>query len=383
MTREQMASLCFTIASFMIKATAMETTRDFEHIYELPRDEWGDLLERNGYSKNHSPNIFRLMYRQNPRSHVTSDIPQKVKALVLEHSQQHLPSAAQIEEDRYDQSVKFLIKLKDGKTIEMVLMPEKARITLCVSSQVGCAQGCVFCHTGRMGLIRNLTPSEIVGQVLFANDWISKNPEWKERANIKLDHVTNIVFMGMGEPLDNPENLIKACKILSDPYGLAIGPRHISVSTAGHLDGLKRLTGEVPKIRIALSLHHPNPAKRSRIMPINKVYPIAEVLDFLKEVYNARNDKIFIQYTIIKGVNDSIACADELIELLGETPAKVNIIPLNTTEFGAMQAPQPETINDFKMRLNNAGIRALVRYSKGQGINAACGQLVTAAQTSH
>jgi 23S rRNA (adenine2503-C2)-methyltransferase len=288
-----------------------------------------------------------------------------------------LPHILSAHQSGYDKSVKFLLELADGAQVESVLMPESRRITLCVSSQVGCAQGCVFCHTGRMGLKRNLSAGEIVGQVVLADRWLRQNPGWLDGGGLAPlvgMRVTNLVFMGMGEPLDNTEAVADAVRILVDPYGLALGLRRVSVSTAGHLDGIERISALIPGVRLALSVHSVDDAKRSRIMPINRRWPLAEVVARLR----ALNSDVLFQYTMIQGVNDSTEEAERLVELTRGLDAKVNLIPLNPVGPSRLVAPAAEAIQAFRDVLHRAGIRVMVRYSKGQDIAAACGQLVVA-----
>jgi 23S rRNA (adenine2503-C2)-methyltransferase len=342
-----------------------------------------------GKSPSHAKTIFRGLYKKiDPAS-----LPVSVANYLAPNLPLTLPVADQELISGYDQSVKFRLRLDDGALIEAVLMPEKARITACVSSQVGCAQACSFCHTGRMGLKRNLTAAEIVGQIMFLNQWIDVHPEWLQQTRLPADQrVANIVFMGMGEPLDNLDGLIPAIKILTDPYGLALGMKHISVSTAGHLDGIRALLSAVPNARLALSLHVAEPGKRAKVMPIERRFPIRDVLAFLNEHYAYDT---LIQYTLIPGVNDRKEDADKLIQLLKEAFAagasqsealrggasnavrcKVNLIPFNEVGPSRFRSPTAEQLGQFRDWLHQSGIRVLVRYSKGQDIAAACGQLV-------
>jgi 23S rRNA (adenine2503-C2)-methyltransferase len=257
-------------------------------------------------------------------------------------------------------------------------MPEARRLTLCLSSQVGCAQACVFCHTGRMGLKRNLSAGEIVAQVITADRWLRAHPEWFARTRLGAGaarmRVTNIVFMGMGEPLDNVDAVADAVGILASPYGLALGWRRISVSTAGHLDGIEAISARIPGVRLALSVHSVDDAKRSKIMPINRRWPLATVIARLREL---RADVLF-QYTMIQGVNDSLEEAAALVALTRGLDAKVNLIPLNPVGPSRLVAPSADAIQAFRDVLHHAGVRVMVRYSKGQDIAAACGQLVIA-----
>ena len=281
---------------------------------------------------------------------------------------------------QYDGSVKFIIELSDGRLVEMVLMPEAKRVTLCVSSQVGCAQACVFCHTGRMGLIRNLDASEIVGQVWQANQWIALHPEWLQANRLPAgQRVTNIVFMGMGEPLDNVEAVAQSITILSDPYGLNLAKRRISVSTAGHLDGLREMVKIHPDVRLAISVHSAIDSERSKIMPINRRWPIENLVEVLRELPTQRENGLLLQYTLISGVNDSVEHARKLIELISGLNVKINIIPLNPVGPSRLKGPSEDSLVAFRDEIYKSGHRVMVRYSKGQDIAAACGQLVSLA----
>jgi 23S rRNA (adenine2503-C2)-methyltransferase len=343
----------------------------------------GDLIalcHRLEISEIHSQDLFRERYKnRSPMPWQRTGLPQRLKdflAQTCDASSQpvNLDSGR---ESAYDRSVKFKTGLADGTFVETVLMPEKKRLTLCISTQVGCAQGCVFCHTGRMGLKRNLTTAEIIGQVVGVGDWIRNHPLWLKELGLPPEQgVSNIVFMGMGEPLDNVDNLAKAVEILTDPYGLALGMRHISISTAGHLDGLKVLLARLTGVRLALSVHSTDPRKRAKIMPIEKRWPLEEVVDFLVQVLPQRGGTVMLQYTLIDGVNDSHEEALALSSMAKRLEAKVNIIPLNPIAVNRLKSPTAQGLQKFRDVLHHEGVRVMVRYSKGQDIAAACGQLV-------
>jgi 23S rRNA (adenine2503-C2)-methyltransferase len=325
----------------------------------------------------HARTLFRRAYKGlSETPWAEPSLPRTLAAELAETYEAEGPRLVEAERSGYDRSVKFLVELKDGLKVETVLMPEKQRITLCLSSQVGCAQGCVFCHTGRMGLVRNLTAGEIVGQVVAANRWILANPEWLAETRLPAtQRISNLVFMGMGEPLDNVDGVIEALHILTDPLGLALGLARISVSTAGHLDGLEALFAAIPKVRVALSVHCTDDSKRSRIMPINRRWPLAQVIERLKTL-TRDGAPVMLQYTMIDGVNDSLEEAHRLAALADGLNAKVNLIPLNNVSASRLRAPTPEKIQAFRDVLHQAGLRVMVRYSKGQDIAAACGQLI-------
>ncbi len=326
----------------------------------------------------HAKDLFRNAYKAlSPEPWADENLPRNLAKTMAEGFVLGLPKLDQVHVSGYDSSVKFLLGLEDASQVEAVLMPESNRITLCLSSQVGCAQACVFCHTGRMGLTRNLTAGEIVAQVIGANHWIKANPEWLAAVRLPAkSRVSNLVFMGMGEPLDNVDAVVDAIGILTDAYGLQMGLARISVSTAGHLDGLKALYQAIPTARVALSVHSVDDLQRSKIMPINKRWPLASVIEFLKGRPAATSRSVMLQYTMIKGVNDSVDEARRLVELARGLDAKINLIPLNEVSASRLKAPPSETIQAFRDVLHTAGLRTMVRYSKGQDIAAACGQLV-------
>lgn len=348
-----------------------------DNFYSLSPDLLKDILEQGGFSPAHFKPLYQYFYRDDADTDKLSHIlPRELlRSLKNTYAFPQLEIVQELQ-SKYDASVKFLLKLDDGQLIEAVLMPERARITLCISSQVGCRQACSFCHTGRMGLKRNLAAGEIIGQILTANQWLKTHQAWLKSVGLPSKHrVSNVVFMGMGEPLDNLDAVIPALKNMLCPQGLGIAPRRITVSTAGHLDGLKKLLRENLGVGIALSLHIPNSRERSRIMPINRRYPLEEVLSYLKTAPIPKNRHFLIQYTVIAGVNDSLAHAKSLASLLAGINVKVNLIPLNDFAATSFRQPDPENLHNFQGCLLKSGIRSMIRFSKGQDIEAACGQL--------
>ncbi|MFA5926028.1 MAG: 23S rRNA (adenine(2503)-C(2))-methyltransferase RlmN [Parcubacteria group bacterium] len=261
-------------------------------------------------------------------------------------------------------TVKAAMKLEDGLTVETVLMKHTGkRNTICVSSQVGCPLGCLFCVTGSMGFKRNLTASEILDQVLFFARKL-KNTDEK---------ITNIVFMGMGEPFLNWENVKKAVEILNDPNSFGIGARKISVSTAGITEGIEKLAEEFPQSNLAISLHAPDDLLRSEIMPVNKKYPLQKIFKAVDEYIAKTNRKVMFEYVMLSGVNDSEKQAEELAKLLKKPLYMLNLIAYNPN--GKFESSSPEKILKFKNILEKAGIFTTQRYRFGTDIEAACGQL--------
>jgi 23S rRNA (adenine2503-C2)-methyltransferase len=346
-------------------------------ILSYSREELGQWLISRSYNPLHTHTLYRQIYQsaQNPSERGMS-LPQRLQEEFAQTFQ--VPAAEVITEQRSksDGSVKFLYKLRDGAAIESVLMPEASRITLCISSQVGCGQACSFCHTGRMGLLRNLSAGEIVGQVVWAQQWLRENHEWLRQKNLSLGpNVSNIVFMGMGEPLDNTAEVIKAIKIITDPYGLQLAPKRVSVSTAGVLEGLQELIAAKLGVSFAFSLHSADSMQRSQLMRINRRYPLEQVLAVLQENARATKRNFLIQYTLIAGVNDSPEHMVKLGNLLAGMRVKVNLIPYNVIEGASYTKPLLDKVLSCYHLLADAGIRCMIRFSKGQDIAAACGQL--------
>jgi 23S rRNA (adenine2503-C2)-methyltransferase len=344
-------------------------------ILSYSRDDLALWLTSQGVNPIHAKTIFRQIYHPSLAGTLTR-LPQGLDAEVSRHF--YIPHADIITEQasKSDGSVKFLYRLQDGAAIESVLIPEASRISLCISSQVGCGQGCSFCHTGRMGLQRNLHAGEIVGQVLWANNWLRSHNQWlQEQGFDSARMVNNVVFMGMGEPLDNTGEVIKAIGIMVDPFGLQLAPKRVSVSTAGVVDGLKSLIAAQLGVSLAFSLHSADSVQRSQLMRINRRYPLGEVLALLQE--NAENTKrnFLIQYTLIAGVNDGPEQMQLLAQLLQGMRVKVNLIPYNLVTGSSFEKPMLDKVLDCYRYLAGAGIRCMIRFSKGQDIAAACGQL--------
>jgi len=272
-----------------------------------------------------------------------------------------------------DGTRKWLLRFPDGEEIETVHIPEEDRGTLCVSSQVGCTLTCSFCHTGTQRLVRNLTPQEIVGQVLMARDMLG---EWPSPLDDR--QVTNVVLMGMGEPLFNYENVAAALKIVMDPEGLSISRRKITLSTAGVAPMIRRCGAELA-VNLAVSLHAVRDDIRDRLVPLNRKYPIAELLEACRSYPGASNARrITFEYVMLKGVNDSPGDARELVRLLAGIPAKVNLIPFNPWPDAPHECSTDAAIKAFSDIVFAAGYSAPVRTPRGRDILAACGQLKSA-----
>jgi 23S rRNA (adenine2503-C2)-methyltransferase len=264
-----------------------------------------------------------------------------------------------------DGTRKLVLRTSDGARIESVLIPEGRRQTICVSSQVGCSLDCTFCATGRLGFGRNLEPSEIVDQILHARALLAADAE-----------LTNVVFMGMGEPLLNLKNVIAAIRILTDPSGLGMSPRRITVSTAGVASKMAELGAALP-VRLAVSLHATTDDARDALVPLNKRFPIAALVDACARYPVARRDRISFEYALMRGVNDSLTDARRLAGLARAARAKVNLIPLNEHPGTPLKGPERQHVELFTETVAACGVTATVRRSRGSDIYAACGQLGT------
>ena len=261
-----------------------------------------------------------------------------------------------------DSTVKYLFRLDDGETVESVLMQYKHGWSQCLSTQVGCKMGCTFCATGMGGFIRDLSAAEMVAQIEAA----------QQDTGVR---VSSIVLMGMGEPLDNYDQVVRFLRMLGEEGGVHIGMRHISLSTCGVVPGIYRLMEEQIPLTLSISLHAPNDAIRSRSMPVNKRWPMDELLKACRDYIKATGRRISFEYAMIDGVNDSDACAEELADRLRGMLCHVNLIPVNAVEGKQQRRSSRERIRSFMAVLEKKGINATVRRTLGSDINASCGQL--------
>ncbi len=272
---------------------------------------------------------------------------------------------------------KFLFRLQDGNTIETVLMFYEKRRSVCISTQVGCAMGCPFCATGMGGLVRNLTAGEIVAQALFVARWL-RDPEADGADASPVPRpttLTHIVLMGMGEPLANYDNVWRAIRTLTDPEGFGMGARRITLSTVGLVPGIRRMAREPQQVNLAISLHAPTDRLRNKLVPINRRYPLGELMGAVREYIGITHRRVTFEYALMRGINDSLEQADLLADLLSGLLAHVNLIPLNPVEGSPYQPTRQEKANAFLERLRSRGISATMRLRRGIGIDAGCGQL--------
>ncbi len=292
-----------------------------------------------------------------------SNLPKEFRARLAEEAFVEVPEVKRVVPSR-DGSQKFVLRLTDGARIQAVLMPDRDRLTLCLSVQVGCGFACAFCFTGTMGLVRNLTAGEIVGQLAAVR--VTLDPATR---------VTHLVFMGMGEPLANYEATVKALRLLTHPGAFGYSPRRITVSTVGLVSGMQKLAKEKLKVNLAVSLHATTDAVRERLMPVNKSWPLEDLLATCRRFPLPVRQRMTFEYVLLDGVNDSPADAIRLTRLLKGVRAKVNLIPFNAWEGSGFRRPPLQHILAFQAILQEHGITATVRWSKGEDIGAACGQL--------
>jgi 23S rRNA (adenine2503-C2)-methyltransferase len=298
------------------------------------------------------------------------------QAKLAEHFVIGRPGVA-TEQTSSDGTRKWLFNFRDQQQVETVYIPDHDRGALCISTQVGCTLSCTFCHTGTQKLVRNLSVAEIVGQFMAARDSYGEWPTPKGEEGRRL---SNIVVMGMGEPLYNYENIAAALTIIMDHEGIALSRRRITLSTSGVVP-MMDLCGQELGVNLAVSLHATNDALRNEIVPLNRKYPIAELLAACRRYPGASNARrITFEYVMLRGVNDSLAEAHELVRLLADIPAKVNLIPFNPWPGSPYKTSTPEAVRAFAEVLNDAGYSSPIRRPRGRDILAACGQLKTATE---
>jgi 23S rRNA (adenine2503-C2)-methyltransferase len=331
----------------------------------VERQELEVLLAREGCQPFRARQIFRWIYRRGVRDvGLMSDLPANLRAKLASEFTLTTPSLDQQDRSE-DGTQKLLLRLADGRHVECVFIPDTPSTTFCVSTQVGCAMGCAFCLTGRMGLVRNLTAGEIVGQVRVLADVLGLR-----------DTRFNIVLMGMGEPLHNYDETMKALRILADEHGLAVSPRRITLSTVGLPQAMARLAQEPVMPNLAVSLHAPTDDQRAQLVPVSRKYKLAEVIEACRRFPLKRRARITFEYVLLAGVNDSREHAISLAKLLAGVRSKVNLIPLNAAAGIPFERPDDDTIDRFAQVLADRHLTVSVRKSRGRDIRAACGQLI-------
>ncbi len=325
-------------------------------------DDLKQLAKVLGQPEFRGKQIFEWIYRGADSFEDMSNIPKSFRERL---SQEAVINSVKICEkyvSNIDETRKYLLELNDGNFIESVLMKYEYGYTICVSSQVGCKMGCKFCASTLNGWIRNLTPGEILGQVMCVQKDLGQR-------------ISNIVMMGIGEPFDNFDNVLKFIELVNAPGGLNIGQRHISISTCGLVDKIRELAERKMQITLLISLHAPDDESRSKIMPINNKYSISELMDACDFYIQQTGRRISFEYTLISGVNDNLAEADKLADLVRGRLCHINLIPVNKVAETGFDKSSRQRVEQFRARLEKRGISATVRREMGSDINAACGQL--------
>lgn len=340
-------------------------------IYDLTYDQLKEEITALGLKKFSVDQVFQWLYEKNTQDiNAWSNIAKTNQTILIEEYDTVLDNVIGYDEDGQG-TQKFLFELKDHRQVESVLIKEKDHYTFCISSQVGCALRCQFCATGRMGFHRNLTPGEILSQVLALK---------KELTG--YTGKINLVFMGMGEPLLNYENLKQALEIITHEKGIGISPRNITISTAGILETLRLFDHDFPRVKISFSLNAPDSSLRETLMPISKTEKLEEILEYFRGTAAGRKHRITFEYVLLKGVNDSPDDAMKIVKLLHGIPSKINLIPYNKNKDLAFETPEPGAVEAFGDFLHSKGFTVIIRWSKGRDIQSACGQLAIDAEGS-
>jgi len=326
-------------------------------------------LEVRGYDRFRGRQIFHWIYARGVTDlQAMTDVPRELRTRLAEEFLLTTPSIAHRERSA-DGTEKLLLRLVDGKQIESVFIPDTPAMTFCISTQVGCAMACAFCLTGKMGLVRHLTAGEIAGQVRVLVEALGMR-----------NTAFNIVLMGMGEPLHNYDETMKALRILADEQGLAVPPRRVTLSTVGLLPALERLAKEPIMPNLAISLHAPTDVQRGELVPINKKYGVREIIEACRHFPLKRRRRITFEYVLLAGVNDAPEDARRLARLIAPVKAKVNLIPLNAAAGIPFERPSADAIDRFAAIVAEHGVVVSVRKSRGRDIRAACGQLIVEGQ---
>ncbi|RJO65482.1 MAG: 23S rRNA (adenine(2503)-C(2))-methyltransferase RlmN [Candidatus Omnitrophota bacterium] len=333
------------------------------NIKNVALEELGDRVVQWGYPRFHARQIFSWLYQKNALEFMDmSNIPSSLRSKLIDNYHCSETKVAEIFESS-DGTKKLLLALYENERIEAALISAEKRITGCLSSQVGCRFSCAFCASGSKGFTRNLSSGQILDEVVYL----------KRCAPKRL--LTHVVFMGMGEPFDNYENVLKAVRIINADYGFHIGARRITISTCGIPEGIRRLARENLQVELSVSLHAVDDATRSKLMPVNRKYPLNELFAAIGEYVKTTNRQVTFEYVVVDGINNGLNDATKLQTLLKGLNCKVNLIPYNPVEASRLKAPSLGNIKEFKGFLERRGITVTVRKSRGQDIDAACGQL--------
>lgn len=333
-------------------------------IKSLSRTELEARIKEIGAERFRAAQVFHRLYRAGAlHFDEMTDLPSELREELKRRF--HITHLTLLDSRRskIDGTTKYLLKLEDGNTIETVLLPERERATICLSTQVGCKYGCLFCASARAGFVRHLSVSEILEEVLFV---MREDPGRR---------ITNLVFMGIGEPFDNYDNVMKAIRILNDPDAFNVGARRITLSTCGVIPGIKRFEKEGLQVELSVSLHSADDLVRTRIVPANKRYPLKDLVAACREYIEKTNRVITFEYVMIKGVNMARRDAELLLKLLRGMKCKVNLISYNQVRAIGYEVPDDREIKDFMSVLKSARLNVTRRNSKGEEIDAGCGQL--------
>lgn len=335
----------------------------------LELKELEDFVQSLGHKKFHARQIYQWIWKRGVTDFdAMTNLGRELRSALADQAFVSLPEVLHHEVST-DGTQKFVLRLADGKQIESVFIPDTPKQTFCVSTQVGCAMGCAFCLTGKMGLIRHLSAAEIAGQVRLL-----------ARSTHLLDKSFNIVLMGMGEPLQNYDSTMKAMRMLNEKEGFDMHPKRVTLSTVGLVPMMDRLAQEELMPNLAVSLHAATEQTRRAIVPPTKKYSMQDVLDACKRFPVSKRRRIMFEYVMLAGVNDSDADARKLVKVLSGIKAKVNLLPLNAAPGIPFERPSDERINAFAKILSDKGLMVSVRKSRGRDIRAACGQLIVEGQ---
>lgn len=334
--------------------------------YQYSMNEIEGLLREQGLSSTGGSLLYNWHYKRKMREPLTHNFSKLGQQFLRETMHFDLPEIVTVQQST-DLTVKFLLRLEDGQTVETVLIPFQNKYSVCLSSQVGCAMKCSFCFTGTQGLKRHLSTEEIVGQFMRVQLWLAQNRP--------TEKILNIVFMGQGEPLHNFEAVKKACEIFLCQHGLSLARHRVTISTSGYLPGIKKWAQGMWDVNLALSLHSPFKEKRDELIPLNKTYPLEEVLEWIHKIPLSKKRFVTYEYLMIKDFNDAAEDAHELARLLKGRRAILNLIPFNPFPGAAYQRPALEKVLSFREILVSYGLPTMMRTTKGDDILAACGQL--------
>ncbi len=354
-------------------ASAAAPTSDLIDLRDLPREALRGFMKDLGEPAYRGDQVFGWIWRRGARSFdAMTSLPASLRAKLDAEARISQPTIAEVSTSS-DGTQKVLLELEDGRRVETVLIPDRERLTLCISSQVGCALACRFCATGTMGFLRHMRPGEIVSQILAAQSLLL-GEEHGNRADPSERPVSNIVMMGMGEPLHNYDGTLAALRILTDEQAFHYAPARITVSTVGLVPQMLAL-GEALPVRLAVSLHAGDPETRRSIMPIDRKYPMAEVLAACRQFPLKTRERITFEYTLMRGVNDRPIDAENLARQLEGLRCKVNLLAFNEHDGAPFERPTDEAVFAFSERLRSLDVESFVRRTRGRDIAAACGQL--------